>query len=40
MLITLGGLGIWATIDLIIILVGKFTRKDGTVIPVRIPITQ
>ena len=37
MIVTLGGLGIWATIDMIMILFGKFTHKDGTVIPVRIP---
>jgi hypothetical protein len=36
MLITLGGLGIWTTIDFIIILFGKFTRKDGTLISVRV----
>ena len=28
-LITMGGLGIWALIDLILIAVGKFTDKDG-----------
>ncbi len=28
-LLTLGGLGIWAIIDLILILVGAFTDKDG-----------
>ncbi len=37
MILTLGGLGIWVTIDLIIILFGKFTKKDGSVIPFRIP---
>ena len=37
MIVTLGGLGIWATIDFIMVLFGKFTRKDGTLIPVRIP---
>lgn len=26
---TLGGLGIWALIDLIMIIVGSFTDKDG-----------
>jgi TM2 domain-containing membrane protein YozV len=29
MLVTLGGLGIWALIDLIVIIVGGFTDKDG-----------
>ena len=29
MLFTLGGLGIWALIDLIVIIVGGFTDKDG-----------
>lgn len=28
-LITLGGLGIWVLIDLIVIIVGKFTDKEG-----------
>jgi len=28
-LITLGGLGIWALIDLILIIVGKLKPKDG-----------
>lgn len=28
-LITLGGLGIWALIDLIMIAIGKFTDKSG-----------
>lgn len=28
-LLTLGGLGIWALIDLIMIAVGNFTDKDG-----------
>ena len=37
MIVTLGGLGIWATIDFIMILFGKFTKKDGSLIPVRVP---
>ena len=32
MLITLGGLGIWSLIDLIIIITGNFKDKDGNVI--------
>ncbi|MDA8235580.1 MAG: TM2 domain-containing protein [Clostridia bacterium] len=28
-LITLGGLGIWAIIDLILIIIGSFTDKNG-----------
>ena len=32
MLITFGGLGIWALIDFIIIVCGKFTDSDGKVI--------
>jgi TM2 domain-containing membrane protein YozV len=28
-LVTLGGLGIWAFIDLIMIIIGSFTDKDG-----------
>jgi len=28
-LVTLGALGIWALIDLIVIVVGSFTDKDG-----------
>ncbi|MEN9881298.1 MAG: hypothetical protein RLZZ308_481 [Candidatus Parcubacteria bacterium] len=37
MIFTLGGLGIWATIDFIMVLFGKFTKKDGSLITVRIP---
>ena len=29
MLLTLGGLGIWLLIDLILIVTGQFTNKDG-----------
>jgi TM2 domain-containing membrane protein YozV len=32
MLLTFGGLGIWALIDFIMILMGKFTDKTGMVI--------
>ena len=32
MLLTLGGCGIWYWIDLIIIIMGKFTDKDGNMI--------
>ncbi len=28
-LLTLGGLGIWALIDFIMIIIGKFTDKEG-----------
>lgn len=31
-LVTLGGLGIWALIDLIFIAMGKFTDKEGNVL--------
>ena len=31
-LITLGGLGIWTLIDLIMIAIGKFTDKEGLLI--------
>ena len=32
MLLTLGGLGIWALIDLVMIICGKFTDKQGRLI--------
>lgn len=32
MILTAGGCGIWALIDLIMIIVGKFTDKDGNAI--------
>jgi TM2 domain-containing membrane protein YozV len=32
MLVTFGGLGIWALIDFIMILMGKFTDKQGNAI--------
>lgn len=32
MLLTCGGCGIWALIDLIMVLMGKFTDKDGNLI--------
>ena len=34
MLVTFGGLGIWALIDLIMILMGNFTDKQGNKITV------
>jgi TM2 domain-containing membrane protein YozV len=34
MILTLGGFGIWYTIDVIIIACGLFKKKDGTVISV------
>lgn len=37
MIVTLGGFGIWSMIDFIMVLFGKFTKKDGSLIPVRIP---
>lgn len=32
MLITCGGCGIWTLVDLIMIIIGKFTDKDGNAI--------
>ncbi len=32
MILTFGGLGIWTLIDLIMIIVGKFTDKEGNLI--------
>ncbi|MDC7120010.1 TM2 domain-containing protein [Cellulomonas fimi] len=32
MLVTLGGLGIWTLIDLVILIIGKFTDKEGRVL--------
>ena len=31
-LVTLGGLGIWALVDLIFIALGKFTDKEGDIL--------
>ena len=36
MILTLGGFGIWTMIDFIMVILGRFTKKDGTLIPVRI----
>ena len=33
-LLTFGGLGLWAVIDFILIIIGKFTDKDGNVLEV------
>ena len=33
MLLTLGGLGIWFLVDLILVVTGQFTNKDGEKIP-------
>ena len=33
MLLTLGGLGIWFLVDLILVVTGQFTNKDGENIP-------
>lgn len=32
MLVTLGGLGIWTLIDLVVLIIGKFTDKEGRVL--------
>ena len=33
MLLTLGGLGVWFLVDLILVVTGQFTNKDGRKIP-------
>ena len=33
MLLTLGGLGVWLLVDLILVVTGQFTNKDGEKIP-------
>ena len=33
MLITLGGLGVWFLVDLILVVTGQFTNKEGQKIP-------
>ena len=33
MLLTLGGLGVWFLVDLILVVTGQFTHKDGQKIP-------
>ena len=33
MLITLGGLGVWYLVDLLLVVTGQFTNKDGQKIP-------
>ena len=33
MLLTLGGLGVWFRVDLILVVTGQFTNKDGEKIP-------
>ena len=33
MLLTLGGLGVWILVDLILVVTGQFTNKDGQKIP-------
>lgn len=36
MIITFGGLGIWVLIDIIMIVLGKFTTKQGKLITIKI----
>ena len=33
MLVTLGGFGVWLLVDLILVVTGQFTNKDGQKIP-------
>ena len=33
MLITIGGLGVWFLVDLLLVVTGQFTNKDGQKIP-------
>ena len=33
MLLTLGGLGVWFLVDLILVVTGQYTKKDGEKIP-------
>ena len=33
MLLTLGGLGVWFLVDLILVVTGQFTNKDGEKVP-------
>ena len=33
MLLTLGGLGVWFLVDLILVVTGQFTNKDGEKLP-------
>ena len=33
MLLTLGGIGVWFLVDLILVVTGQFTNKDGQKIP-------
>ena len=36
MIVTIGGLGFWVTFDFIMIAFGKFSKKDGTLIPMHV----